>query len=108
VGVEYERLGADGRAHKVEKPNNSLKIAEVAERAMVSMLTRLGMTPKDREGVRPTSPAKPKGPQPPAPDSAAGLALEAARLRKAMADEQEEAAAEPEPDLDAIPLGDDL
>jgi len=86
VVVEYERLGADGLAHKVEKPNLSLKIAEVAERSMVSILTRLGLTPKDREGVKPTSPVKPKNPPPP-PDSCAGVALELDRLRAEQAEE---------------------
>ena len=90
VVVEYERLGADGNAHKVEKPNLSLKIAEVSERSMVSILTRLGLTPKDREAVKPTSAVKPKN-EPPPPESCAGAGLELERLRAQQAVEETDA-----------------
>jgi P27 family predicted phage terminase small subunit len=54
--VEYTRLDAGGNQVTVEKPNISLKIAEVAERSCLSYLARLGLTPRDRELVRPTAP----------------------------------------------------
>jgi P27 family predicted phage terminase small subunit len=56
--VEYTRLDAGGNPVPVEKPNISLKIAEVAERACLSYLSRLGLTPRDRELVRPTAPVE--------------------------------------------------
>jgi P27 family predicted phage terminase small subunit len=56
--VEYTRLDAGGNPVTVEKPNISLKIAEVAERACLSYLSRLGLTPRDRELVRPTAPVE--------------------------------------------------
>jgi len=95
----YKRMTPSGEAVDVEKPNLSLKIAEVSERSMVSILTRLGLTPKDREHVRPTSPTKQKkGPVPPAPGTTGWLAEEAARLRAEQA--AEEAMPQPEPDID--------
>jgi hypothetical protein len=90
-----ERLGADGCRITVEKPNLSLKIAEVAERSMVSILTRLGLTPKDREAIKPTSAVKPKNSPPPA-ESCAGNELELDRLRAQQAKEQEEDAELPQ------------
>jgi P27 family predicted phage terminase small subunit len=54
--VEYTRLDAAGHQVTVEKANISLKIIEVSERACLSYLARLGLTPKDREHVRPTAP----------------------------------------------------
>jgi P27 family predicted phage terminase small subunit len=54
--VEYVRFDSNGRPITVEKPNISLKIAEVCERTCLSYLARLGLTPKDREHVRPTAP----------------------------------------------------
>ena len=102
VVVKYERLGADGCAVTVERPNLSLKIAEVAERSMVSLLTKLGLTPKDREGVRPTSEVKPKN-APPPPESCAGVGLELERLRSQQAEEQDaEPPQEEEPDFDKL------
>jgi hypothetical protein len=56
---------------------------------MLSYLTKLGLTPKDREHVRPTAPVANKK-EPPHPDSREGMALEAARLRGQIAAEQEE------------------
>jgi P27 family predicted phage terminase small subunit len=94
VVCQYERLDADGHVHTMEKPNINLKIAEVSERSMVTMLTRLGMTPKDRESVKPTLPAKPPKNAPPHPDSIAGIELELQRLRALQAAEE---SAEPEP-----------
>jgi len=100
----YKRMTPSGEAIDVEKPNLSLKIAEVSERSMVSILTRLGLTPKDRETVRPTSPAKPKN-APPPPDSCAGVSLELTRLRAQQAAEQQAADSVPqdeEPDFDKL------
>ncbi len=54
--VTYTRLDAAGISHDVERPNISLKIIEVSERACLSYLGKLGLTPKDREHVRPTAP----------------------------------------------------
>jgi P27 family predicted phage terminase small subunit len=54
--VTYTRLDASGAPHDVERPNISLKIVEVSERACLSYLARLGLTPRDRELVRPTAP----------------------------------------------------
>lgn len=54
--VTYTRLDSGGAPHDVERPNISLKIAEVAERSCLSYLARLGLTPRDRELVRPTAP----------------------------------------------------
>jgi P27 family predicted phage terminase small subunit len=53
--VEYTRLDAKGNPVTVERTNISLKIIEVSERACLSYLARLGLTPKDREHVRPTA-----------------------------------------------------
>jgi P27 family predicted phage terminase small subunit len=63
--VAYSRLNNQGREVLSEKPNLHMAIAQDAERSMVSILTRLGLTPKDRESVRPTStpPAPPKAPE---------------------------------------------
>lgn len=55
VVVEYTRLDSNGQQVTVEKPNVNLKIAEVAERSMVALLSKLGLSPKDRELVKPTS-----------------------------------------------------
>lgn len=54
--VAYSRLNNRGEEVQTEKPNLHMAIAQDAERSMVSILTRLGLTPKDRESVRPTSP----------------------------------------------------
>jgi P27 family predicted phage terminase small subunit len=56
VVVEYTRLDAAGSPVTVEKPNINLKIAEICERSMVAILSKLGLTPKDRETVKPTAP----------------------------------------------------
>jgi P27 family predicted phage terminase small subunit len=54
--VTYVRLDAAGNPHDIERPNINLKIVEVSERACLSYLARLGLTPRDRELVRPTAP----------------------------------------------------
>ena len=53
--VETTRLDSNGIAHAVLRPNLSLKIAEVCERSCLSYLAKLGLTPKDRELVKPTN-----------------------------------------------------
>jgi P27 family predicted phage terminase small subunit len=57
---KYTRLDADGHSHQVEKVNVAFPVIEKSERAMLAILTRLGLTPKDRDAVRPTSPASNK------------------------------------------------
>jgi P27 family predicted phage terminase small subunit len=101
----YTRTGSDGLPVDVEKENLHIKLAQNCERQMVVILKQLGLTPKDRESVRPTAPVRPKNP-PPHPESAEGLALEGDRLRRALAAEQAQAAAapEPEPDIDLDPI----
>jgi P27 family predicted phage terminase small subunit len=53
-GFRRTTIGADGR--EVEKLNDALITIEKCSRQMVGILTRLGLTPKDREAVRPTAP----------------------------------------------------
>jgi len=104
----YERIGDGGTVVEVEKENLHVSIAQNCERQMVSILSRLGLTPKDRESVRPTSPVLPKN-APPHPDSAEGIAAEVNRLQ-ALVDAERAAAANPaapaesEPDLDSEEL----
>jgi P27 family predicted phage terminase small subunit len=50
----YTRLDSNGAAHEVEKPNLWLKVAETAEKNMVAILDRLGLTPHNRAKVKPT------------------------------------------------------
>jgi len=52
----YSRAGADGHLHEVEKVNLNSGIVKDCERTMLAILTRLGLTPKDRDAVRPTAP----------------------------------------------------
>jgi P27 family predicted phage terminase small subunit len=83
--VTYTRLDSGGNPHDVERPNISLKIVEVSERACLSYLARLGLTPRDRELVRPTAPV-----------STGKEQTEAERLDAEIAAlEQQEAVAEP-------------
>lgn len=55
----YTRMDASGTAHEIEKPNLWLKVAETAERNMVAILDRLGLTPNARTRVKPTPATKP-------------------------------------------------
>lgn len=41
----YTRLDPNGVAHKIEKPNHYLKIAETCEKSLISILDRLGLSP---------------------------------------------------------------
>jgi P27 family predicted phage terminase small subunit len=97
----YQRLGVDGLAIDVEKENLHVKLAQNCERQMVTILSRLGLTPRDKDYVRPTSPVKPKH-APVDPNSAAGMTLEAAELRDAIAAEEKlaESTPPPEPEID--------
>jgi hypothetical protein len=63
-------------------------------------MTRLGLTPKDREAVKPTLPPAPPKNAPPHPDSIDGMELELKRLRALQAEEQ---SAEPEPEPENEP-----
>jgi phage terminase small subunit len=58
----YTRLDSNGQPHEVEKPNLWLKVAETAERNLVAILDRLGLTPHNRGKVKPT--AQPKDEKP--------------------------------------------
>lgn len=102
----YIRLDSNGEVHQVEKPNIHLAIAKDCERAMVVILSRLGLTPKDRE-IKPTAPTKPRN-APPHPDSIEGMKLEEERLRKLVEEDRREraTASEPEsvPDLNSPEL----
>jgi P27 family predicted phage terminase small subunit len=84
VVVEYTRLDAGGSPVTVEKPNINLKIAEICERSMVAILSKLGLTPKDRETVKPTSPVSTGKEQ----TEAERLDEEIARLQEQQASEQ--------------------
>jgi P27 family predicted phage terminase small subunit len=55
----YTRLDANGVAHEVEKENLWLRIATNAEKNLVSILDRLGLTPNARTRVKPTPATKP-------------------------------------------------
>jgi P27 family predicted phage terminase small subunit len=61
--VTYTRLNANGREIEVEKSNLNLAIAERAENQMVSILDRLGLTPFNREKVKPAKHAEPGKPE---------------------------------------------
>ncbi len=54
----YTRLDSSGVAHAVEKPNINLAIAERAEKQLVAILDRLGLTALNRDKVKQA--AKPK------------------------------------------------
>lgn len=50
----YVRLDSNGEAHDQVKVNLRLKIVEQAEKQMVAILDRLGLTPNARDRVKPT------------------------------------------------------
>jgi P27 family predicted phage terminase small subunit len=56
----YTRLDASGEQIETEKANLHLAIVEKAERAAITMLSKLGLTPTARDHVKPTAPRKPK------------------------------------------------
>lgn len=97
--VECEYTTPKGDIYTVKKHNLHLKILENGERQCIQILKSLGLTPKDREAVRPTSPVKVKNP-PAEPNSLAGMDAELKALRAQQA--EEETAPEPEIDLDAL------
>jgi P27 family predicted phage terminase small subunit len=51
----YTRLDSNGKAVQQEKPNLWLKVAETSEKQMVACLDRLGLSPMNRDKVRPTA-----------------------------------------------------
>jgi P27 family predicted phage terminase small subunit len=53
----YERLDSNGQVHQVEKANLWLKVAEQAEKFMLSTLTALGLTMTSRDRVKQVKPA---------------------------------------------------
>jgi hypothetical protein len=55
----YTRLDPNGVAHKIEKANLNLKVAEVAEKTLVAILDRLGLTPMNAAKVRASITARP-------------------------------------------------
>ena len=58
--VTYQRLDADGHSVDVVKPNLWLKVAQDAEKQLVAILDRLGLTPANRNKIRPTEKPKEK------------------------------------------------
>lgn len=67
----YTRLDNHGVAHDIEKKNLWLDVATTAERTMVGILDRLGLTPANREKIKPAAPA----PAPATPIPGTALAL---------------------------------
>ena len=59
--IEVERGDKKGERYTTSTPNPSLQIISQCERQLLALAVRLGMTPKDRSGIRP---AKPKTPKP--------------------------------------------
>lgn len=55
---EYTRLDPNGVAHKIEKHNLHLKVAENAEKQLISILDRLGLTPLAGSKVKATRPTE--------------------------------------------------
>jgi P27 family predicted phage terminase small subunit len=51
----YTRLDSNGQPHEMEKENLWLKVAVTAEKNMVAILDRLGLTPHNRAKVKPTA-----------------------------------------------------
>jgi P27 family predicted phage terminase small subunit len=56
---KYTRLDSNGQPHEVEKENLWLKIAVNAEKNMVAILDRLGLSPLNRGKIKPTEEPKP-------------------------------------------------
>src|SRR5216683_5683523 len=54
----YTRLDSNSVAHQIEKPNLWMKIAEQAEKFMLSTLTSLGLTATSRDRVKQVKPAE--------------------------------------------------
>lgn len=52
----YERLDNNGIAHQVEKTNLNLKVATEAEKQLVSILDRLGLSPLQGSKIKQTRP----------------------------------------------------
>jgi hypothetical protein len=58
--VTYTRLNNHGEAVETEKHNLHLRIAQDCEARLLSILDRLGLSPRARDYVRPTAPRKKK------------------------------------------------
>ena len=56
---KYTRLDSNGQPHEVEKENLWLKIAVTAEKNMIAVLDRLGLSPLNRGKIKPTEEPKP-------------------------------------------------
>jgi P27 family predicted phage terminase small subunit len=54
----YTRLDPNGVAHKIKKPNLHLKVAQDAEKQMVAILDRLGLSPVSGSKVKQTRPTE--------------------------------------------------
>jgi P27 family predicted phage terminase small subunit len=54
----YTRMDNHGVAHQIEKPNLWFKVAESSEKTMVACLDRLGLSPMNRDKVKPTASSK--------------------------------------------------
>ena len=54
----YTRLDSNGQPHQMEKPNYWLKVAQDAEKMMLGCLDRLGLSPLNRDKVKPTGSTK--------------------------------------------------
>jgi P27 family predicted phage terminase small subunit len=65
IVVAYDHFNKKGDVIQTEKPNLHLAIAKDCEKQMAAILSKLGLTPKDRDAVKPTKPnAKELGPVP--------------------------------------------
>jgi P27 family predicted phage terminase small subunit len=54
----YTRLDPNGVAHQLEKPNLNLKVLEAADKTIVAILDRLGLTPLAGSKVKQTRPSE--------------------------------------------------
>jgi P27 family predicted phage terminase small subunit len=57
--VTYVKLDSNGQPHNSVKPNLWLKVAQDAEKQLVAILDRLGLTPANRAKIKPTEKPKP-------------------------------------------------
>jgi Phage terminase, small subunit len=57
IVVAYDRLNNNGEVIQTEKVNLHLAVAKDCEKQMAAILAKLGLTPKDRDSVRPTAPS---------------------------------------------------
>jgi P27 family predicted phage terminase small subunit len=57
---KYARTDNHGEVFYTEKPNYWLKVAQDAEKQMIACLDRLGLSPMNRDKVKPTGNGKPE------------------------------------------------